>query len=339
MRAYKCLNKSRFSKGNYALVTIRDEDRYAILNWRNTQIDILRQQAPLTKEQQDQYFNNTVAQLFEEEKPKQILFSFLLNDKLIGYGGLVHIDWENKTAEISFLTETERNHSPEIFISDWVNYLSILKTVAKKELHFHSIFTYAYDIRPNLYVALEKSGFRETKRIKDFIEINNEWKDVVIHTFFFDHLKMRMATLADTDLYYKWANDPLVRNNSYQKEEIDYHQHINWFTRKLNSSDCFFYLFLNEENIPAGQVRIDKTNDEVIIGISIDERFRGKGLGAEMLERSCEDYLSKFPGTEIIAYIKKENTASVNQFSKAGFVNTGETMINECESFRFIKKK
>jgi len=136
MRTYKCLNNNHFAKGKYALVTIRDEDRYAILNWRNTQIDILRQQAPLTKDQQDHYFKTTVASLFEEEKPKQILFSFLLNDKLIGYGGLVHIDWENKTAEISFLTETERNHDQETFISDWVNYLSILKTIAKKGIAF-----------------------------------------------------------------------------------------------------------------------------------------------------------------------------------------------------------
>jgi len=205
-------------------------------------------------------------------------------------------------------------------------------------LHFRSIFTYAYDLRPNLYIALEKAGFKETKRIKDFIEINNEWKDVVIHTFFFDHLKMRQATLADTDLYYKWANDPLVRNNSYQKEAIDYHQHVNWFTQKLNSPDCFFYLFLNEENDPAGQVRIDKSGDEVIIGISIDEKFRGKGLGIEMLERSCNDYLEKFPGKEIVAYIKEENTASINQFTKAGFINAGKTLIHDCESFRFIKR-
>ncbi len=339
MRIYKSLNTNFFSKDNYSLVPIREEDKYSILNWRNSQIDILRQQKQISREEQDNYFNTVIDALFDQEKPNQILWSFLYDGKLIGYGGLVHIDWENKIAEVSFLTKTERNHSSETFISDWTNYLSILKKIAKKELQFHSIFTYAYDLRPNLYIALEKAGFRETKRIKDFIEINNEWKDVVIHTFFFDHLKMRMATLADTDLYYKWANDPLVRNNSYQKGEIDYHQHVNWFTHKLNSPNCFFYLFLNEENVAVGQVRIDITDNEVIIGISIDEKFRGKGLGTEMLERSCEAYGTKFPGTEIIAYIKKENTASVNQFIKAGFENTGETIINKCESFRFIKKK
>lgn len=339
MRNYKCLKENNFSKDKYTLTPIRDEDKYDILNWRNAQIEFLRQQNPLSQEQQDDYFKTVVAQLFEQEKPLQILWSFLLDGKLIGYGGLVHIDWKNKTAEISFLTETSRNVSPEIFVSDWINYLSILKKVAHEDLNISSIYTYAYDIRPNLYVALEKSGFSETKRIKNFIEIKDELKDVVIHTFYFNRLKMRFAKLADVDLYYNWANDALVRQNSYNSEEIKYNQHGDWFTNKLNSKDCFFYFFLNEENIPVGQVRIDKSKDEIIIGISIDEKYRGKGLGAQMLKQGCEDYLYKFPKDEIIAYIKEENVSSINQFIKAGFVKTANVIVNECNSFRFEKCK
>ena len=336
MRQYKCLHINQFSEGIYTLVPIRDEDKYDILNWRNSQIDILRQQTPLTKEHQDNYFKTTIAKLFEDEQPKQILWSFLENGKLIGYGGLVHIDWKNKSAEISFLTDTSRNQTKEQFISDWYNYLSILKTIAQKHLIFNSIFTYAYDIRPNLYIALEKAGFKETKRIKNFIEINSELKDVVIHTHYFN-IKFRFAELSDADLYYKWANDTLVRQNSFNTSEISYEQHINWFTNKLKSKDCFFYLFLNNENTPLGQVRIDKSNDEIVIGISIDENFRGKGLGVLMLNQACDDYLLKFPEAEIIAYIKEKNTASINQFGRAGFIKTGDIMISESESYRFKK--
>ena len=52
MRQYKCLHINQFTEGNYTLVPIRDEDKYDILKWRNEQIDILRQQTPLTKEHQ-----------------------------------------------------------------------------------------------------------------------------------------------------------------------------------------------------------------------------------------------------------------------------------------------
>ena len=130
MRAYKCLDKNIFSNGDYSLIPIRDDDKYDILNWRNSQLDILRQQNPLTKEQQENYFKTTVAGLFDQEQPEQILWSFLVNGQLIGYGGLVHINWTNKTAEISFLTETSRNQSKDIFISDWINYLSLVNEIA-----------------------------------------------------------------------------------------------------------------------------------------------------------------------------------------------------------------
>lgn len=338
MRSYKCLNINQVSEGNYSLVPIRDEDKYSILEWRNAQIDILRQKELLTKEQQEHYFKTVVDKLFEEEKPKQLLWSFLSDGQLIGYGGLVHIDWGNKTAEISFLTETSRNQSQQQFISDWIIYLSLIKRVAKN-LSFSSIYTYAYDIRPNLYIALEKSGFKETNRMKDFIEINGEIKDVVIHTFDLQQLHWKFAKETDVDLYYKWASDVLVRQNSFNTSDIDYLQHVNWFKSKLNSPECFFYLFYNKENIPIGQVRIDQSNNEIVIGISIDESYRGKGFGVEMLNEACDDYLNKFPEREIIAYIKENNTASLNQFTKAGFVKTENVIISGNNSFKFKKNK
>ncbi|HEY1037870.1 MAG TPA: GNAT family N-acetyltransferase [Bacteroidia bacterium] len=334
MRNYKCIHTTPFHEGIYSLIPIRDEDKYDILEWRNAQIDILRQQTPLSKEQQDNYFKTVIADLFIQEQPKQILFSFLENGKLIGYGGLVHIDWENKTGEISFLTETSRNVLKEQVISDWTNYLSILKRIAKDELHFNYIFTYAYDIRPHLYTALESSGFKLTKRKPGSIEINGEMKDVVIHTYYITDLKMRMASEADTELYYSWANDALVRQNSFATGEIDHNTHVNWFHNKLKSPDCFFYLFTDAQITPAGQVRIDNSKGEIVIGISIDEQFRGKGLGVQMLNIACSDYLQKFPDREIIAYIKEENIASFKQFRKADFLFTDKLVIEGASSYR-----
>jgi hypothetical protein len=87
-RAYKILKKTTFQNGIYSLVPIREEDKYIIMQWRNEQIDILRQKQVLTKEEQEQYFSATIANLFEQEKPTQLLFSFLENNILIGYGGL-----------------------------------------------------------------------------------------------------------------------------------------------------------------------------------------------------------------------------------------------------------
>ena len=84
-------------------------------------------------------------------------FDNLKNGECIGYGGLVHINWIDRNAEISFVMETilEHNRFGEI----WSEYLSLLEQVAFCELKMHKIFTYAFDIRPDLYPVLLKSNF------------------------------------------------------------------------------------------------------------------------------------------------------------------------------------
>jgi RimJ/RimL family protein N-acetyltransferase len=322
MRHYKCLHTSVFEIANYKLVPIRHEDKDLIMQWRNEQIDILRQNEMLTQAHQDNYFNTVVANLFEVEQPKQLLFSFLENDVFIGYGGLVHIDWQNQTAEISFLTQTQRNESKETFINDWCMYLELIKRVANIHLNFKSIFTYAYDIRPHLYIALEKSGFVETKRIENGIDIHNSLKDIVIHAIYFNALKQRNAVKEDVDLYYKWVNDPLVRENSFNQKAIGYEEHVNWFKTKISSDNCWMTVFLNDQNEAVGQVRIDK-GDETIIDVSIDKKYRGISLASKLIALASASFFKQQSQTEIIAYIKKTNTASYNSFLKAGFKETG----------------
>ena len=179
---YKCLNKQLFSNGRYALVPIRLEDRYDIMKWRNEQIYHLRQAKPLTQEDQDAYFENVVAKLFDQEKPSQILFSFLEDGVCIGYGGLVHINWIDRNAEVSFIMDTalEKDRFHEI----WVAYLSLLEEVAFYSLSLHKIYTYAFDLRPHLYEVFENSGFILDARLKEHCYFNNKYLDVVIHSKF-----------------------------------------------------------------------------------------------------------------------------------------------------------
>jgi len=106
VREYKVLNKNNYESVEFKIIPLRQEDRYDIMKWRNEQIYHLRQNKPLTKKDQDLYYQTVVDKLYENERPDQILFSFLEGEKLIGYGGLVHINWIDKNAEISFIMET-----------------------------------------------------------------------------------------------------------------------------------------------------------------------------------------------------------------------------------------
>ena len=117
MRKYKVLDIQEFEFGEYKLTPIRHQDRFDIMKWRNEQIYHLRQSSPLTEEVQDKYFNEVISNLFNQELPNQLLFSFLKNDKCIGYGGLVHINWIDKNAEISFIMDTSLE--AESFKENW----------------------------------------------------------------------------------------------------------------------------------------------------------------------------------------------------------------------------
>jgi UDP-2,4-diacetamido-2,4,6-trideoxy-beta-L-altropyranose hydrolase len=149
-------------------------------------------------------------------------------------------------------------------------------------------------------------------------------------------LTLTKPTEKETELYFRWANDEMVRQNSYETGKISYEDHVAWFKRKLISPDCFFYLFMMD-NDPAGQVRIENKEKETVIGISLDEKFRGKGLASEMLEMACSDFFVKFPNKTVNAYIKQENTASLATFKKAGFAKEEKVQVNGASSIKLSK--
>lgn len=179
MNYYKGLNKQVFRYGEYSIVPIRMEDRFAIMKWRNEQIYHLRQSKPLTEEDQNCYFNEVVVNLFTQEYPTDLLFSYLDGENCIGYGGLVHINWEDKNAEISFIMNTALEK--EFFEFHWKTYLKLIEQVAFEELGLHKIFTYAFDLRQHLYPILKKSGYIKEAVLKDHCLFEGDFKDVVIH--------------------------------------------------------------------------------------------------------------------------------------------------------------
>lgn len=179
---YKILRNQIFSNGNFSIVPIRYEDRFVIMKWRNEQLYHLRQKQPLTVEDQDNYFANVVSKIFDTDQPSQILFSYLENEVCIGYGGLVHINWIDKNAEISFILNTVIGKTD--FQKHWGNYLALIEELAFKELKLHKIYTYAFDLRPFLFELLLENGFKEEATLKEHCCFDGKYIDVVIHSKF-----------------------------------------------------------------------------------------------------------------------------------------------------------
>ncbi len=177
---YKVLNKQVFINGNFSIVPIRMEDRFVIKKWRNEQIFHLRQDKLLTDEAQDVYFNTVVKSLFDQDKPNQLLFSYMQGDQCIGYGGLVHMNWVDKNAEISFITDTALGKAK--YGDHLSTFLGLIEQVASQELKFHKIFTYAFDVRPEIYPVLEASGFHNEAILKEHCLFDGRFIDVLIHS-------------------------------------------------------------------------------------------------------------------------------------------------------------
>ena len=326
--SYKVLNNQTFSDGNKSIVPIRMGDRHSIREWRNEQMFHLRQDKLLSKEDQDTYFNTVVKGLFSQETPNQILFSYLDNGECIGYGGLVHINWIDKNAEISFLTKT--NIEDKVYEKHMLTFMNLIEQVAFKELRFHKIFTYAFDVRPDIYKILENIGFSKEAVLKEHSFFDGKFIDVIIHSKFIpkiensrnnkigDILTFRKADINDCDLYFKWANDALVRKNSLNTKTISLEDHIKWFTAKVENPDVFMYVFLDKEASPVGQVIIELKDDWVSIGQSVAKEHRGKKYSTELLTKSTNAYLKKFPKRTIVSVVRAANIASLKMSVNSG---------------------
>ena len=318
MNYYKSLDKQVFRHGKYSIVPIRMEDRFAIMKWRNEQIYHLRQSKPLTEEDQNRYFNEVVADLFTQEFPRDILFSYLEGEKCIGYGGLAHINWTDKNAEISFIMETALEE--DFFEFHWKMYLKMIEKVAFDELRLHKIFTYAFDIRPHLYPVLESSGYRKEAVLRDHCLFEGRFKDVVIHSKIPATCVLCKATKTDLEITYSWASNPEIRKFSFNTKEIDWESHQKWFNEKILDENCEYYI-LFDHGIPIGSIRFDISDTgAAVVSYLIDPQFHGQGLGKLILALGLEKLKqSRREVTVVRGLVMNKNLPSIKVFSRLGF--------------------
>ena len=158
-----------------------------------------------------------------------------------------------------------------------------------------------------------------------------QWMDVFeSHDKELPILTHRPARPDDAQLYFDWANDPDTRQQSFNAEPISLETHVAWFTRKLADPNALLLVFENETGEAVGQVRFERTPvadmpDEIIIGVSVDAKQRGKGFASQLIRLGCRVCRGYWRTTGVFAYIKPDNYASVRAFERAGFTLSGES--------------
>lgn len=180
--SYKSLKRQNFTTASgFSLVPIRVEDVEPIRCWRNEQQAVLRQKHPISAEEQRNYFHRSVWPTFDQEHPSQLLFSFLLAGKSIGYGALTNINWVDRRSELSFLLDTARVEDPKGYREAFLAFLTMLAEVAFDELRLHRLFAETFSFRTAHLAILEEFGYKYEGTLREHIFLEGKYYDSFIH--------------------------------------------------------------------------------------------------------------------------------------------------------------
>lgn len=178
---YVCLRRPFFSVDGYTLRAVLPEHIERLRLWRNAQMDILRQSHLITPTQQVAYYRDHVWPAKHMKKPPHILLAFFQDDQLIGYGGLVHIAWEHRRAEVSFLLNPEYEQDLKERSALLSVYLHLLKELAFDDLQLDRLFTETYAMRSYHIQTLEAEGFQYEGCLRAHVWMQGRPVDSVFH--------------------------------------------------------------------------------------------------------------------------------------------------------------
>jgi UDP-2,4-diacetamido-2,4,6-trideoxy-beta-L-altropyranose hydrolase len=131
---------------------------------------------------------------------------------------------------------------------------------------------------------------------------------------------LRAAAFDDAFLLWRWASDPVVRQNSFSQDPIPWETHLEWLSRKLASPDTRLWL-LEYCSVPAATIRYDRVDaDTARIGFSVAASFRGRGLGTKVLRISAFRAGRELGVKVLEGKVRPGNEASARAFLSAGFL-------------------
>lgn len=187
---YMVLESREYARPPVTLRAVSDDDIELIRQWRNQQMEVLRQSSEISKASQDRYFREEVWPQMESPTPTQVLLAIDRNRELVGYGGLVNIDWSNCKAEISFLLAPELEKSDSQKSDIFSSFLGVMREVAFEEMNLNRLFTETYSFRSQHISILESNSFREEGLLRQNVILSGSPIDSVVHALLRSDIEM-----------------------------------------------------------------------------------------------------------------------------------------------------
>lgn len=143
------------------------------------------------------------------------------------------------------------------------------------------------------------------------------------------NVNLRAPEPADLDALYIWENDAIIRQ--YGSATAPYSRALLW--NYINNYDADPYhagqlrMMIDVDGETVGSIdlyNIDGKNLRAFVGIMIDEKHRGKGIGKAALD-SLADYCATALGLhQLLSVIPVPNVLSIELFETAGYQERSE---------------
>ncbi len=189
----------------------------------------------------------------------------------------------------------------------------------------------------NLINSLHNSDKLKVQHLRLLNFFKGSITNNILKVFKFNHISIRKASKADMVFVFNLSNESIVRSNSFNSNRIKLNEHKKWFNKQIKRNDILFYI-IELQNNSIGQIRFGIKEHYSIIGISISNSFRGKGLASESLKLAVNNYFQK-NSLPIYAYIKKTNKSSIKLFEKNKFCFYKEEIVEGIDSYIYKKEK
>ena len=238
-------------------------------------------------------------------------------DLAIGAGGTT--SWERcclgLPSLVITLAENQRAIAAELHRQGLVHWLGDQKTVTSEHLA-----TALQEVLLNDYLADWSSRCRllvdgkGAEQVAAILLLNPDTS-----------LIARPARLEDEALILRWANDPLVRHNSFNPNPIDPATHRTWFYKRLrNPEGCQIYIIEIKSGLPIGQVRFEQSDAVWEIHYGLDAIARGRRLGVRLLQTAMQAFRRSTKEVSVCGRVKPENLPSQKIFEHLGFTAVEE---------------
>ncbi len=138
--------------------------------------------------------------------------------------------------------------------------------------------------------------------------------------------------MSDARLLFGWVNDPeSLARKERTVAPIPWDHHQGWLAERLDDDDTLMFIVENNE-APAGQVRLQRRGDAFEIDIYVVPGARRRGLAKTAIAAALVALEEIRPGANARARVKSDNQASIRLFESLGFEKaTGEDEYGEGE--------